>query len=492
MLRSSFIAASSVILCATAGAQQSASYQRITGPIKDAGIYHLATGTWTRNVSATANLGPDIIYRNSATSGYFGAFDMVNATGTFEVVDEGRVPTTGGSIALADRTVYTLNGIKFGYCTDLLGPGVPGPGMTTGAGVDITLNLYDSYEPCDALPPSNSSPSALAGSAAATGLPGSLTTGTIACWTFTIDLAGGSEFCFEGDGGPLNPGENENLDLDSFGIGHIFENAAGSNTGGILAGDPSWTVTATSAGPFFPLHGGGGTYYNPAGGCIITAGPQNTGLDTQDFVRVEAGGSFGAGCYWFQGYKNTNGCGANTNRALASYFTVLHADAGECTPGGINNYCISAPNSLMNPEGVVLTGTVLGTNPLPGNVALSASGGPSGLAGYYLTSQTPVAGGVPVGSGFLCLGGLVGRYNPIAAGGMSPNPALNSLGDFNGMGNHVVTSTGSPQFVVPAALPNPPGGMILAGESWNYQMWYRDFVGGMPTSNFSNAVNVQY
>ena len=44
---------------------------RVTMPTKDAGVYHVATGTWTRTGGSQANLGPDVIYRADVPSGYF-------------------------------------------------------------------------------------------------------------------------------------------------------------------------------------------------------------------------------------------------------------------------------------------------------------------------------------------------------------------------------------------------------------------------------------
>ena len=46
-----------------------------------------------------------------------------------------------------------------------------------------------------------------------------------------------------------------------------------------------------------------------------------------------------------------------------------------------------------------------------------------------------------------------------------------------------------------AAIPIEPGGMTaaLAGETWNWQFWYRDVsAAGLATSNFSNAVSVTF
>jgi hypothetical protein len=68
---------------------------------------------------------------------------------------------------------------------------------------------------------------------------------------------------------------------------------------------------------------------------------------------------------------------------------------------------------------------------------------------------------------------------------------LNSIGafDVNGVfqsfsGNSSVGSG----FDVPFNLPNPPGGMISVGDTWYFQLWYRDGV----ASNFSDGVSVTF
>ena len=41
----------------------------------------------------------------------------------------------------------------------------------------------------------------------------------------------------------------------------------------------------------------------------------------------------------------------------------------------------------------------------------------------------------------------------------------------------------------------PLGGSFsaaLAGETWYYQFWHRDVVGGAPTSNFSEGLQVDF
>ncbi|MFT6833658.1 MAG: hypothetical protein ACJAZN_003843, partial [Planctomycetota bacterium] len=37
-----------------------------------------------------------------------------------------------------------------------------------------------------------------------------------------------------------------------------------------------------------------------------------------------------------------------------------------------------------------------------------------------------------------------------------------------------------------------PGGLVsgTAGETWNFQAWYRDAVSGTPTSNFTDGISI--
>jgi len=66
------------ILAAVLGAESAqaqgdlrSSLRPITGPVRRAGVYHVATGTWTRNGSLSNLTGPDTIYNNSCSPVYF-------------------------------------------------------------------------------------------------------------------------------------------------------------------------------------------------------------------------------------------------------------------------------------------------------------------------------------------------------------------------------------------------------------------------------------
>ncbi|MCB9908354.1 MAG: hypothetical protein H6830_11600, partial [Planctomycetes bacterium] len=53
------------------------------------------------------------------------------------------------------------------------------------------------------------------------------------------------------------------------------------------------------------------------------------------------------------------------------------------------------------------------------------------------------------------------------------------------------------EFEVPIdldAIPEPGVGLraVQAGETWYFQAWYRDLVGGQSVSNFTDAIGVTY
>jgi hypothetical protein len=82
----------------------------------------------------------------------------------------------------------------------------------------------------------------------------------------------------------------------------------------------------------------------------------------------------------------------------------------------------------------------------------------------------------PGGSqGNLCLGGSIGRY-------VGPGQIQQS------------GSTGTVSLAIDLAQHPTPTGLVgvLPGETWNFQCWYRDAVGGMATSNFSDGYEVTF
>jgi hypothetical protein len=138
--------------------------------------------------------------------------------------------------------------------------------------------------------------------------------------------------------------------------------------------------------------------------------------------------------------------------------------------GGVGtNYCTTNVNSTGVAASIAGTGSAsLAANDL-GVVCTQM---PLNAAGYFLTSTTQGFTPNPGSSaGNLCLGGAIGRYSP---------QIMNS------------GTTGSISIPIDlAALPTPTGPVAgVAGQTWNFQCWFRDTVGGSATSNFSNGLAV--
>jgi len=143
--------------------------------------------------------------------------------------------------------------------------------------------------------------------------------------------------------------------------------------------------------------------------------------------------------------------------------------------GGVGtNYCGPAvPNSTGSSGTISGTGTTIVLN---NDLGLVASNLPLNAFGYFLTSRTQGIVNQPGGSlGVLCLGGQIGRYT-------GPGQIQNSgaTGSFSLLLN--LTQT-----------PTPTGFVaVAAGETWNYQTWHRDAVGGAAVSNFTNGLSVMF
>jgi hypothetical protein len=133
------------------------------------------------------------------------------------------------------------------------------------------------------------------------------------------------------------------------------------------------------------------------------------------------------------------------------------------------NYCTANVNSTGVAARVAGTGSA---SVAANDLGLVCTQMPLNAAGYFLTSTTQGFTANPGGSaGNLCLGGAIGRYSP---------QVMNS------------GATGSIGLAIDlGALPTPTGPVAgVVGQTWNFQCWYRDTLGGNATSNFSNGLAV--
>ncbi len=465
-------------------------------PVQSGGKFHVATGTWTRNLPEAVQLGPDIIYNNTANTGGFTTGLINLQTESFEFVDAGRIPTTSSLTPTANRDHYNVNCIELSYCVE--------DDSTATGPLNVEVRLYNRYSVC--LDPVEG---LMVGRFLATGLPNydpvQTPSGYFDCWTVELDLSGGQEICLLGDGDGVFQGD---LAFDQFGIGVSFDpGGTGGYVGNIrvgplLAGDRQWTANAV--GGLTTPSGGGNTYYGPAETCVPTAGGENSsGFDQEDFWWIgERGGSgIAAGCYWFGGSNNSTGCAANGTQSghtpHTGLYALLRADTStQCVEAhqgfADSTFCDPAtPNSTGLPA--VLSASSLESGVGTG-VHLTGHGGPAGELGYILIGSAPeIANPAPLGNGFLCLsmsgGNLTGSYNF--------GTTTHSVGQFSSLGNfHNLVGTGSSSgdvgFDVPTTNPIAGQGAILAGSTWYFQMWYRDSPAGVGQSNLTNGLSITF
>ena len=136
------------------------------------------------------------------------------------------------------------------------------------------------------------------------------------------------------------------------------------------------------------------------------------------------------------------------------------------------NYCVANPNSTGLPASIGAHGSeVIADN----DVTLVTTDVAVNQFGFYLMSDTqgfvPLFGG---GMGNLCLGGKIYRLNQPPTGEVL----------FSGPGG---VMTFSPDLTI------LPGGVVLQpGETWNFQLWFRDVVGPIFTHNTSDGLAVTW
>ena len=135
------------------------------------------------------------------------------------------------------------------------------------------------------------------------------------------------------------------------------------------------------------------------------------------------------------------------------------------------NYCMANNNSTGTFATILAQGS---KEVAQNNLVLTATQLPVNTVGFFIVSPNQAfvanAGG---SSGNLCVGASTGRY--VAQIGNS--------GFFGQIGIAVDLT----------AVPQPNGNAVVAaGETWNWQCWYRDAVLGFPTSNFSDGYTVTF
>ncbi len=159
---------------------------------------------------------------------------------------------------------------------------------------------------------------------------------------------------------------------------------------------------------------------------------------------------------------------AELNHVFTSQYLIEYSNAGIGT-----NYCNANNNSTGRSGKINGAGSA---SVASNNLTLEASDLPNNAFGFFLTSATQGFTQNPGGSsGNLCLGGAIGRY-------VGPGQIKNS------------GATGEFALLLNLAQTPTPSGFtsVIAGQTRNYQAWYRDAVSGTATSNFTNGLSVTF
>jgi len=132
----------------------------------------------------------------------------------------------------------------------------------------------------------------------------------------------------------------------------------------------------------------------------------------------------------------------------------------------------AVPNSTGNSAELGASGT----GQVGDLMLLEATSLPSNSFGFFLTSMTPDTIPQPAGSqGILCVGGAIGRF-------VGPGQLRNS------------GSAGEFTLLVDTTLLPTPTGFVAAssGERWYFTAWFRDFAPAGSTSNFTDALAIDF
>ncbi len=353
------ITAALILVVSVAFAQHTLRAQPVPGPLKQAGVYHVATGTWSHGRDA---LQPPVkYYNNSANTGFYGvigqAIDLI-------WTDEGCIPGPAHKAGATPGTLLVQE-LEFAYCTGVFG------GLQTGG-----LLFYDSYTSCTdplALPVICNFPFSVP----------SADGGVYPCWLITFDLAGSAvEFTLTDDADGVFDGTTS---LDNFGWTLIMhDGGSGGFNGPFLNGDPN----------NFPY--GDGTYYQNPGASVAT------GLGTRDqFWLSDPTSAIPDGCYSFFGYDQGNPFG--------SFW--LSINGKPAADGGFVKYCSANPNSTGAPADISASGSA---SSAAGDLALTSAPVPNQWSTFFHAMNRSQ---IPFGNGFLCATGDVVRGAVVVATG---------------------------------------------------------------------------
>jgi hypothetical protein len=463
--RNRLVAAALVFASANAAAQELAprsNLRPITSPVRDAGVYHVSLGSWTRRVEATNTSNWDVIYANTCPVGYYAGLLQHEL-----VADEGRIPGPNGpvlcdpsrhSINAGCQCAYDVNAFQIAYCTGLHEP------------VSVKIGFQHAYVACAA--------PATEQSFTLTGLPGApLHAHT--CWQVTVDLGASQSFTITADGASCTWAPSDLATNHLF--GWTFENLS--------------SVTGVGTSYLGPLIAGEGGPQAPIPSCSMVDGtrwdtltcmpqgggpakwPNNLtedgfGMDTQNRFRDDTsipGGQVsapsGPGCYFFGG------------NPYCSIHLRVFSDTHCPVPQPGHDFCVPAQDGViacpcMNPG---LAGHGCDNSAATGGALLASSGiasmsvPPSSSVVFTSSGERPTATSI-----------LLQGHDPALPQGIQFGmgvrcmyQSLKRLFVHNAIGGVVTAPDASDNTTIPAKSASL-GDVINPGETRRYLFYYRD------------------
>ena len=262
--------------------------------------------------------------------------------------------------------------------------------------------------------------------------------------------------------GVNEPSGTRSLNMDSFNADEFADDYLRSNVF-LLGGESDLSVSyytqhrGVEAGESLVLE-----YMNSAEDWILLNTVVSNGVDQNDFVLHQVELPAPAYHNGFRIQFRTQGDSNDDD-----WFIDDVAIDTTVTCPGTSSYCATSPNSVGS-GGFMLSGGT--TNVSANDFALQALSLPSGQFGifYYGPAQTQL----PFGDGFRC----------VDAGGIGTFRLPPQTIDGFGFVERVLDLTNPPQ----------PNGQISAGQTWNFQFWYRDPAAGGSGFNLTDGLEAVF
>ena len=184
--------------------------------------------------------------------------------------------------------------------------------------------------------------------------------------------------------------------------------------------------------------------------------PAEQGCWTVEHYKVNGGGHDWPGAFGVP-------ADFSANEVIWDYVSRFDLD-GLITCGDPSAYCPVIPNSSGAGASIGWSGT---TSVAADDLVLEVTGAPPNTVGIFFFGPDQVQ--VGLGNGFRCVGGAVRRLPIVGA-----------------------TASGAVRYPIELMSATLPTGAITAGETWNFQYWFRDVQGFPFRFSLSNGLRVPF